>query len=260
MRVISVTTLLLGADFVKAYPNGLRASPARRTAGCANCVEVWEPGSLYQGYSDGFCQEFNQCGGSTSQCDCASSLYRRPTKNYVFEKTSDHSSMSAYYPYNLPGFNIGRFQDGPGTRVYNIVNGTEDNSTHLADYSFTLQEDAIQGDVALASDLPPLPSRHILFTDTSFGFRVLQEGTYVVKVGFANDVHSRNGFAFEIRDRDYHPDQSSDMVFSDRFSASSEEMATQFNLETGHDYLLEVFGYISGLRGETTLSWTIERV
>lgn len=235
------------------------------SGGCGNDEKCFERHSgRYQSYRDGFCDDHNLCGGHESylqSCECRSKFSQRPTKNYIFEQVSDISNVNAYYPYELGYYDITNFVDGPGTQTFAIHNRTDqppfDASNHLADYSFSLQDESMGGSFALAADVPRISAfGGTLFTNTRFGFRVLQDATYVASVISEGGVYNSNGFRIRIRDRDYHPDQSgSQYVFSEKFVESG---SLTLQLEPGHNYLLDIFGYLTGEPGTTALEWKLE--
>eukprot|EP00122_Pirum_gemmata_P000436 Pgem_evm1s384 len=219
---------------------------------CQQCTEKYIPGSRYQAYSDGFCNKNNLCGGSNSQCICQARNYRKNKSDYIFEQTSDYQSASAYYPYNLPSQSLGRFENGPNTVSYNMVNYTN-NDYIYATHAFTLNDYTLEGKINLVHDVPLLPRGTGIFSEIKFGFRVRRTGNYVIRANFQNVVHNYLGFSFEIDDRDYHPERSNSRVANWRVNHQSDEKQTIVRLEVGHSYLLDLLSYISGEASSTTL-------
>lgn len=255
--------LLASTAFAEHSPN-LRsrnlADASNGPCGGTNpiCTELYETGSRYQAYTDGFCYKFNQCTGyTTSQCVCRSDSYTRPAKNYVFEHAG-RGTIQAFNPYNRPTNSLEKFDSGEHqTQVNTIVDGHEDDSPELTKYTVAMEDEAFRGNLEISTGVT-IETEHRLTTHLAIHFRVLRSGTYKITAAFANDSNNSNGCRVDIDDRDYHPNQSSSDKSILRWTSSSDrEQETTFQMEPGHTYGLLVSAYISGEEG-TAISWHIE--
>lgn len=228
------------------------------------CTELYEPGSRFQAFSDGFCNRYNQCNGySTQNCVCRPNGYAKPNRNYVFEQASRNANIQAYNPYNLPSMALERFDDNEHqTQVSPIVDGYENDARELATYSLTIEDTAIVGRLAIDREgvvIPPGFSEGRLSTYLLMGFRVLRSGTYKVKVSFDNDLHQSNYFDIDIEDDDYHPDWTRADKQLVRFATASSgnELEKTFELQAGHTFTMDIGAAISGETG-TAITWRVE--